>query len=464
MWYLIVTGLLLVWIVRDSKARRANVLGWSIGTLLLPVIVVPAYFAARPLKEGEVREGGKGWNLLKNFSIIWTLLMAVAALWGLVGVSQQAPTSDAEQVGFALGTTLGLGMMGAIWFFPVLGALVLGLLVKKSSLIERGPTVAIVGIGETAETNSEEKAMTAPEKRKKSLIPLVCLLAAIAALYFAANKYPSLAENNFLFSFFVDGPSVSRQGYVLNPRESVILSWLLRDEETGFAEGRPTLLAYTNGLIAVSPVEVSNAYEENQVAADQKYYQKPLMLRGVIEGINSGLGNEPYILLRGTNMFLSPQAHFQKQNMERIVTLKKGQKLSLVCDGGGTIAGTPMFKNCLFLDEHATQAIAKMKQQIEDFLAGKAQQPNQSEWVPAMTITAIASARSLPETSTCFTDKSNCLKELGDLFSKDVSKNRQKQMMASVVTELKSNGIQIPDTVVKKIDSMGNKASKNPGQ
>lgn len=67
--------------------------------------------------------------------------MVFAAVSGLANVDsqfQQAQT-DAEEVGTALGTSLGLGMIGCARFLPMVGALTLGLFLKKN-VQEEGPT------------------------------------------------------------------------------------------------------------------------------------------------------------------------------------------------------------------------------------------------------------------------------------------------------------------------------------
>lgn len=40
---------------------------------------------------------------------------------------------------------LGMGLLAALWFFPTMGAALLGFLMKKNSIIENGPTGPLVG-------------------------------------------------------------------------------------------------------------------------------------------------------------------------------------------------------------------------------------------------------------------------------------------------------------------------------
>jgi hypothetical protein len=44
-------------------------------------------------------------------------------------------------------TAIGMGMIIGLWFVVIVGALVIGLFVKKSSIVEKGPTGALAAIG-----------------------------------------------------------------------------------------------------------------------------------------------------------------------------------------------------------------------------------------------------------------------------------------------------------------------------
>lgn len=420
--YFLINGILALWVIADARARRANFWGWGFGTLLLSLLVLPAYFACRPLKSGEVRSGGRGWNYLKNLSVVWTLVMLVAALTGVVNTSRYIASLSSHQGSATAGAMVGFGMLGAIWFFPVLGALILGLLIKQSS-VETGPVAS--------------QAVNPPKYDNKYVNTVIVVIALIALLFYVAPRMKGkLADATQSTGF--------SHGYQLQPNELAVVSWLIKEEASTFSAGGETTLGK---LDSVSALEAAKAYDANQVGADQKYYKKPLYVTGIIESINSGLGNAPYIAFRGMSMFQLPQAHFKNANAARIATFKKGQKLSLVCEGGGAIAGTPMFKDCLFPDEATALLVTKTHNELKRFLAGD----SQDEAIALFAIMGMSAARSLPDNSPCFSNEQSCDAVMGQILA-----NKDGLMPAATATVdgLRAKSVMIPDSIVKKIEAL----------
>ncbi|MCF8023852.1 MAG: hypothetical protein K9L17_14365 [Clostridiales bacterium] len=145
MGYFILFAILALWVLIDAAKRKNNFIGWPIGTILIGPIILPFYIAFRNLKEGEIREGGKAWNVLKNFAIFWTILAIVQEITIILmmpSVVDQS-MSEAEQAGAALGSTFAALIIPVVWFIGMVFALILGFFLKKSSIVEKGPTGAL---------------------------------------------------------------------------------------------------------------------------------------------------------------------------------------------------------------------------------------------------------------------------------------------------------------------------------
>lgn len=145
MSYIILNAIFAVWVYLDANKRLNHTIGWPMATVIAGPIVLPIYFAKRNLKAGETREGGTGWNVIRSFAFFWTITMTVLGIAGMATVSNivNNATSQAEQAGAAIGATLGLGMMFITWLIVLISALIVGLFLKKSNIVENGPTGAL---------------------------------------------------------------------------------------------------------------------------------------------------------------------------------------------------------------------------------------------------------------------------------------------------------------------------------
>ena len=166
-----------VWVFVDSITRKANFLPWAIGTAILPPFVLPFYLAKRPLRAGEVREGGLAYNVLKNFVIVWTILMAAVTLLSVAAITGNTTglRNEFEAAITAIGATLWLALLAAIWVFPFLGAVGIAFLLKKSSIVEKGPTGPLA-------LHAEQKGLALPGWSAWAAVAILWGIAILAIL------------------------------------------------------------------------------------------------------------------------------------------------------------------------------------------------------------------------------------------------------------------------------------------
>ena len=142
MWYWILNLIIAFWIFSDARTRKMELPGlWAAGCFVLMLFVVPFYLARRPLKAGEVREGGTVWNFCKSFSILWTLLMFVVGVGGKIATSNalQKANLDPSGSGMLFVTGFGFIMIVGLWFLVLASALAMGFY-NRNSIAELGPT------------------------------------------------------------------------------------------------------------------------------------------------------------------------------------------------------------------------------------------------------------------------------------------------------------------------------------
>mgnify|MGYP003415870741 FL=1 len=96
--------------------------------------------------------------------------------------------------------------------------------------------------------------------------------------------------------------------------------------------------------------DIAKSYNENTVAADQKFKDKKFKVIGTVADISTDLLGDPYVTLRGgVNQFMEPQFGFEKSDSAQLAKLKKGSKVTLICTGKGDVAKTPMSGSCSLL-------------------------------------------------------------------------------------------------------------------
>lgn len=101
-------------------------------------------------------------------------------------------------------------------------------------------------------------------------------------------------------------------------------------------------------VIKVTADELLAAYKENELAGDKQFKGKTLIVTGVLDSIQSGFGDTPYLMLKAGDEyeFNMPQAHFDASETDSLVALKKGESIQIQCVSDGEMMGSPMLKDC----------------------------------------------------------------------------------------------------------------------
>lgn len=98
--------------------------------------------------------------------------------------------------------------------------------------------------------------------------------------------------------------------------------------------------------VPVTAMELWHAYDANEAAAQQAYGGTPLLVTGTIEGIQLGMGDEPFATLETGNQFQSVQVDLSSEDPAKVAALAKGQQLTALCLKVSEVVGTPMLDDC----------------------------------------------------------------------------------------------------------------------
>lgn len=100
--------------------------------------------------------------------------------------------------------------------------------------------------------------------------------------------------------------------------------------------------------IVVSSQQLFNAYQANEIAADEQYKGKQLLVTGTVDSIDKGPFGGFYLRLQTSNPFMSTMCDMENSEKQDLMALSKGDKARVLCKGAGMTVGSPSLRNCVF--------------------------------------------------------------------------------------------------------------------
>lgn len=223
--------------------------------------------------------------------------------------------------------------------------------------------------------------------------------------------------------------------YAPSPKEAVVLEALGYQERQVFTEDGISMLGGFLDVVHTTAPAAARLYGENEVAGDKRLYRKNVLLSGTIAAINSGLGNAPYVVFAAPSA-LQVHAHLVKRSTDRASTLRKGQRLTLFCQGAGALAGSPVFRSCLFVDDAAEEKWSELTKQIQAYYNGARVQRTV---VQHLAIAVSAIAMGLPAKSCNAADK-----DCRAAVSKVMHGDQFNSLMSQAIDRFKVAGLAVP--------------------
>ena len=95
----------------------------------------------------------------------------------------------------------------------------------------------------------------------------------------------------------------------------------------------------------VSAQELYKAYEDNGVAADEKYKDKVILVNGIVETIDKDITDAIYVTLKTSMYSASVQCLFANSHTKEAASLKKGTKVSIKGKVDGKL-GNVILRGC----------------------------------------------------------------------------------------------------------------------
>jgi hypothetical protein len=114
----------------------------------------------------------------------------------------------------------------------------------------------------------------------------------------------------------------------------------------GAKQGASTETANAGPPTPVTAIELFNAYQANEAAAQQRYGNKRLLVSGTVDGVDLDFSDKPVVKLRTSNQFMSASANLTEASQAKATGLAKGTNVKLLCGGVSEVIGMPQLSDC----------------------------------------------------------------------------------------------------------------------
>lgn len=98
--------------------------------------------------------------------------------------------------------------------------------------------------------------------------------------------------------------------------------------------------------VVVTSLELAQAFAANEMAAQQQYGDRTLIVSGTVQSIELDFMDNPVVMLPGTDQFSNVQASLAEESHAAAAGLQKGQSVSVTCTDLSEVIGTPMLGDC----------------------------------------------------------------------------------------------------------------------
>ena len=105
--------------------------------------------------------------------------------------------------------------------------------------------------------------------------------------------------------------------------------------------------APTTPDVTITAMQLWKDYDANEVAADNKYKGKWLLVSGEVDSVTKDFSGWPYIILKSPNLIMRTPVRFSSDQTTFAAGLQKGQTVSTLCRCRGQSMGSPDLVDCV---------------------------------------------------------------------------------------------------------------------
>lgn len=106
----------------------------------------------------------------------------------------------------------------------------------------------------------------------------------------------------------------------------------------------PKVTSDSNPSVTISASKLYKEYNENEIAADEKYKGKIIEVTGVIRDIGNDIMDNAYVTLVGNEYFGDIQCYFNEKSV--VAKLSKGKRITVIGSCSGLMINVQI-NNCI---------------------------------------------------------------------------------------------------------------------
>jgi hypothetical protein len=99
--------------------------------------------------------------------------------------------------------------------------------------------------------------------------------------------------------------------------------------------------------IKVTASQLFEAYQANEMAAQQSYGGRTIEVTGQIDGVDLDISDNPVIKLRTSNQFMPVSIYLIDDRKSAAAAYNKGEKASFLCEDVSEVISMPQVKECV---------------------------------------------------------------------------------------------------------------------
>jgi tRNA_anti-like len=212
--------------------------------------------------------------------------------------------------------------------------------------------------------------------------------------------------------------STAAQTFQPDPRGVSIAKLMLLDDFHEYLGGRKVVGDWSKLVPIeerVTARELYVYYNNNEVAADDRFKGKSILLAGVIEKISKDIFGSAYLVIDAGGILESVQASLATETGSHAGNFSPQTSIALICTGNGMILTSPMLKDCQTAEVTFDLKRAEIENMANDFLAGRSD--NLSGNMKMLIGYSYAIGVSMPRGGACeaadVSDMTACISTLG---------------------------------------------------